>query len=637
MEKDNRSASILQYFRKNPMTTIGTLASRLDVSERTIRNDIRQLNQELKDCAVIEGVQGKYTLRIFQADRFSEIFMEIIQNDDFLNSSRNRMDYMFGKLMRAEEPVLTDELAYEMNIGRTTLVNDLKKLRGEIKNYQLAIIGKTSKGLILHGKEMDIRNYILEHNYDAIYREYPLDMEIEETMEAFYRKYFLEKEVRTSLERSIVLMLDRFLTGHFIGQLSGQYYNLLARPEYTVIETLIGQFEQILHVEIPVEERLFVFLPIMGMRTPNDAQDMHSISLDENISVLTEKIFAKIFQEMNISVKSGDFTEEFRYHLMFMMNRLRFGVRLKNTMLEELIEKYPLAYQMAGIAAEVIDEEYHLKVTEDEKGYLAAYFGVFLTETDLKKEKPFRVAVVCGTGRVTARLVAVQLKKVLDSSAEISLFADEKVNREVLQKFNIVLTTVELPCECDRPIIYIQEIFDERELLQKIEKAKYWDQIEIPVLDNNWFIMAGMLDEDRFFVFEEEETYESALEHMVSELEAQEYVEEGFLERLQSREKKGTMVFDQAIAIPHAVQYAGEKLVLALGVFPESIHKGNQEIKAIFLLGLPDQNEAEDNLLIRVYDEIIRIAQDKKLLDRISQADSFSTLLHVLYRQAGDR
>ena len=633
---DNRISLILQYFRKTPVTTVSTLASRLGVSDRTIRNDIKQLNQELKECAVIEGVQGKYSLRIFQANRFREIYSDIIQSDEFMNSSRNRMDYIFGKLMCSEEPLLTDELAYEMNIGRTTLVSDLKKLREEIKDYHLTIIGKTSKGLILHGTEADIRNYVLENSYDSIYREYPMDSEIQEAIEDFFAEHYFEKNVRESFERFVTLMLDRFLTGHYIGQLSGKYYNMTARPEFALIDDLVRQFAQILHVEIPVEETLFIFLPIMGMRTPTDIHDMHSIMLDKNVPKLTKKIFDRIHQKMDVTIESGNFTEEFLYHVMFMMNRLRFGVRLKNAMLDDLKQKYPLAYQMAGIASDVIQEEYHLKVTEDERGYLAAYFGVFLTENDLKKEKPFRIAVVCGTGRVTARLVAVQLKKMLDSSAELTLFADEKVNTEILNDFDIILTTVELSCKCDRPIIQIQEIFDEKELRHKIEKAKYWDQIDIPVLDNNWFIMNGLLDENRFFVFDEEETYESALEQMVENLEIQGYVDEDFMERLREREKKGTMVFDREIAIPHAIQYAGDKLVLSVGVFSQNTGQGQQEIKVIFLIGLPADSDMEDDLLLRVYDEIINVAQDKKLLHKISKADSFSTLIQALYRQAGD-
>ena len=103
---DNRVANLLMQLNKTPVITVSALASRLNVSERTIRNDIKQINQELQDCAVIEGTGGKYSLRVFQQDRFMQLLTEMMQTDDFMNSSRNRMDYLFGKLMRAEQPVL---------------------------------------------------------------------------------------------------------------------------------------------------------------------------------------------------------------------------------------------------------------------------------------------------------------------------------------------------------------------------------------------------------------------------------------------------------------------------------------------------------------------------------------------------
>lgn len=632
---DNRIANILQILRKTPEITVSALSSRLGVSERTIRNDIKQINQELEDCAVIDGVQGKYSLRIFQMERFRQRFSAIMQTDDFLNSSRYRMEYVFGRLMRSEEPLLTDELAYEMNVGRTTLMSDLKKLREEIEPYQLKIIGKTSKGLMLHGTETEIRRYVLDRVYDSIYQDYPLDEEIVQEMQQMFEQHSFEKSVRDTFEQFMTLMLDRFLTGHYIGLLPQRYYNLTARAEFGMVDQLVDRFSQILHIRIPIEEKLFVFLPIAGMRTPADIQDMRSIELDEHVRPLMQHILRQIKAEMDITIRSGEFTEEFLYHLMFMVNRLRFHVPLKNPMLEDLREKYPLAYQMAGIAARVVREEYQLEVTEDERGYLASYFGVFLTEVDLQQEKPFRVAVVCGTGRVTARLVAVQLKKILDSSAEMQLFADEKVSTELLNTFDIVLTTVELPCSCDRPMIRIHEIFNDRELLHKIEKAKYWDQIAVPVLDNNWFVMTGLLDESRFFVLKETD-YPSAVAHMVSSLTESGQVDDRFAQRLQEREKKGTMVFDHAVAIPHSVQYASDKLMLSIGVFPEAVQYGDHEIRVIFLIGLPSQVEAEDNLLIRVYDEMIQIAKDEEMLDKIASADSFSALLRVLYRHIGE-
>ena len=67
---DNRIANILQAFCQTPSVSVSFLASRLEVSERTIRNDIKQLNQELTGCAAIEGAQGKYALHVFDSEQF---------------------------------------------------------------------------------------------------------------------------------------------------------------------------------------------------------------------------------------------------------------------------------------------------------------------------------------------------------------------------------------------------------------------------------------------------------------------------------------------------------------------------------------------------------------------------------------
>lgn len=629
---DNRPAMLLQFLRHTPAATLSALAARLEVSERTVRNDIKQLNSELKGCAAVENTGGRYSLRVFDSSAFQEARAHILEADSFLNSPQNRMDYAFGRLMRSQTPLLTDELAYEMNVGRTTLVSDLKKLRAALVPYGLSILGKTSKGLVLQGRESDIRHYILENAYDALYRQYPLDVEILDAMEDALEPF--EKSVQRSFRRFLTVMLDRFLTGHYIGQLSPSFYNLTARPEYETVDRLSDRIAGILRVDFPAEERLFLLLPIIGMRTPADVQDLQSIALDDSMQPLMEKVFRQIRLEMDIRLDGAGFREEFLYHLMFMVNRLRFRVRLQNPMLDELREKYPLAWQMAGVAAKVVRQTCGLEVTEDERGYLASYFGVFLEENT--GVTPYRVAVVCGTGRVTARLVAAQLKKVLDSSAEIRLFADEKVTEKQLSAYDLVFTTVDLPCACDKPVIRIHEVFNEQELRHKIEKARYWGQLDVPILDNNWFVMVGLLEENRFFVFDASESYEDAVAHMAESLTAAGQTDKGFLERLRAREKRGTMVFDHAVAIPHSVQYAVDRLVLAIGVFPTPAHHQNHEIRVVFLIGLPEQLSADDTLLIRIYDEIIRIAQDTALLDRITQADCFQALLRVLYRQAGE-
>lgn len=629
---DNRMSRILQYFRKTPVITVGTLADKLEVSERTIRNDIKQLNQELGSCGLIDGEKGRYSLHIYSAEGFRAIYAKLVETDTFLNSTRNRMDYAFGKLIRSEEPILTDELAYEMNVGRTTLIGDLKKLREELSAYNLTIIGKASKGLLLHGREADIRKYILDNNYHQLYREYPLDRELSEAITETFNAYALEKSVQERFEEFVTLMLDRFLTGHYIGKLEPGYYKLGSKDEFEIVDTLINRIGSVLQVEFPIEEKLFAFLPILGMRTPADLSSINHIKLDEHVQVVMEKIIVKIRQEMDISLVNNEFTQEFLYHIMFMLNRLRYGVRLVNPMLEDLKSKYPLAYQMAGIAASIIEAEYGVRVTDDERGYLAAYFGVFLTESDLAGSRKFRIALVCGTGRVTSRLVAVQLKKILDSSAEMEMFSAERVTDEQLNQYDVVITTVKLSCQCQRPVIQINEIFDEQELRYKLEKVRYWDMIELPVLDNNQLVMTGLLSKNRVFILNGYEEYGDAVAYMVQSLTDKGYLDEGFLARLKAREQQGTMVFGHSVAIPHTVQYAGERVVFAMGVARQPLRYQEHAVQVIFLLGVPDNIDADDSVLIRVYDEIISIARDEDILGRLSEAGSFQELLGALYR-----
>ena len=634
--EDNRAVMILQYFHNHTGVRINTLATKLSVSERTVRNDIKQLNKEIASCAAIEGTKGRYDLRVFDMDRFRELYSVLTQTDEFMNSGRNRRNYIFASLMRSDEAILTDELAYEMNIGRTTIVSDLKKLREEIRDYDLSILGKTSKGLTLEGEEIDIRTFVMENMFEEVYRDYPLDKEIQDIIRHTLKAHSFEKKVRENFVRFVTLMLDRLLTGHGLGKLSAKYYNLTMRPSFEVVDTLLDQVGLILHTDIPLEEKIYTFLPIAGMRTPADINELQMISLDSSIRTLVQKIFFRIRQELNIKMETDRFEDEFLYHMMFMLNRIRFHVKIENPLYEELVTKYPLAYQMAVIASSVINEEYDFRVPDSEKGYLTAYFGIFLSENGIEEEKPFRVAVVCEGGRVTAQLIEVQLRKVLDSKAELTLYYNEDFDQEDLEAHDIVLTTYSLPYECSRPTIRIREIFNERELFHKIEKAKYWDQVDVPVIDNNWFVINGLLDENRFFLFKGEESYDDAVALMADSLADQGYVDDGFLLRLKEREKKGTMVFDRSIALPHTVHYAGDKLVMAIGVCETGVKHQDHDIPIIILLGFPEETGMDDQLLIRIYDEIITIAQDEELMKKIAKAKTFTDLLRVLYRQPGE-
>ena len=624
---DNRQANILSVLRKNSALNIEMLAQRFGVSERTVRNDIKDINRELKNSGLVEINQGKCSLRVFDTRDFQNAYARIIETDDLMNSSQKRQEYVFAKLMRAMEPVLTDDIAYEMNIGRSTLISDLKKLRQTMEKYELEIVGKTSKGLALGGSELNIRKFVMENLFGSIYQNYPQDeLMLGKIHEAMAEKNF-EESTQKMFENYMTLMFDRFLTGHVITRMPEKYYNLVSRNSFSFVDELIDDISKEFYIEIPIEEKIFVFLPIIGMRTPADSKNMYSIELDEKIRPLLQKIVEQIRQELNISIDTHEFTEKFMYHIMFMINRLRYNVHIDNPMFEDIHYKYPLAFK---IAARVIKEDAEVVVTQAEMGYLAAYFGVFL-EVNTLNQKQQKIAVISDKGRVTAQLFAVQIRKVVDSSSQLDILSPSEAVSGILDQYDIVICTTEHIIECECPVIYIHEIFDENELKNKLRQAKFCKGTDAAILDDNWYVMANILKEDTFFNLSEQEDYTSALNYIIDTLEKRGYVDADFKERVWEKESRSSMTIDN-IAIPHAVQKAGDSIVLSVGVFRKPMPYKEDNIQIIFLLALPEEIR-DENRLVCVYDEIMSLVKNDEMIEKITQSENYIDFMKVLYKR----
>jgi lichenan operon transcriptional antiterminator len=334
--------------------------------------------------------------------------------------------------------------------------------------------------------------------------------------------------------------------------------------------------------------------------------------------------------DSEIILQNEAFFKDLQYHLTFMLNRLMFGLRIKNALLADVKEKYPVAYKMAELAGQVIENEYGLKVSEDELGYLAFYFGVFIANYDVKTKSLRQVAVICGTGRGTAKLVAIQLQRILNPNTQIDLFSETEITMDVLSDYDIVFSTVKLPFEINRPLILINEIFDEHSVSRQIEKVTYLQKFKLEDAGNHHSIVKLLTNEQKYFNLDSSKSYPENVRVMIDDLTKKGYLDQGFKERLKAREEKGSMVFDRYIALPHTVNTQSNQIELALGVFPENVLAEGKEIKLVFLLGIPKQTDYDASLLVKIYDEIIRIAANQPLVDQLAGSTSFNEFSRYL-------
>ena len=622
---ENRTAVILRNIEMQSVCSVESLAAKLDVSQKTIRNDIKELNCLLGGYACIGNNKGICKLIVFAPKGFTEIRNKIYKQEDLFNSSHTRMAYMFWQLMHAEEPYLTDDLSEEMKVARTTTIGDLNRLRKVIEKYDLKIKGKANTGLALCGDEYKIRLFILENIYEQLYLNFPLGQTIREKLYDFQERLSMDALGFGFFYRFFVVMIQRMESGHMIKKLEPKYEELYGSSAYMIVDEFLNEIEQVKGYKISKEERLFLSISVAGMRTPaNTAEIEQKISISEGVADLIIEILDRIKAELNVTVVANELFDDFVYHVFFMINRLKYGFHIYNPMVDDFKNKYSVAYKMAEIAKGVLEERVGIEMTEDEMGFLAAYFGVFLLEQE-PEEKRCKIAIVCGSGKIIGRLIENQLKKVFDVEPEFEFFYgifDENLKDD----FDYIVTTTELHMDTRTPVIFMDEVFDREYIQRKFENMRYLSEAGRTIRKGIDSLFMNLLDETRFFVLDQESSYDENVDRMARALTNQGELDAGFAQRVREREKYSTMVLDQNIAFPHTKNMLS-KLTLAMGVFPDMLKDDKYgNIRIIILLGIPESME-DDTVLVRLYDDILSIGKKPDVIPKIQKMESYREFL----------
>lgn len=599
----------------------------MDVSPKTIKNDIKEINNSLEGHAIVENKRNSYVFYIFDTDGYEQVKNKVYAHDDFMNSPNSRIVFIMQKLMNTDCPYLTDELAYDMNIGRSTVNGDLKRLRKILEEYEIEILGKTNTGISLNGDELEIRFFILENMYDGIYKDYPLDSDLIDAIKQIALEYELDSVAVEYFIKFFTVMIDRFLNGNPLSKLDKKYEELKESIAYIFAREIANNISKVLMTDLPEEEILFISIPIAGMRTPTNIKTIEKLQVKKTTEDLILKIKDKIKQEMNINIQSEQIMHEFMYHIQFMINRMKYGFKIRGIDCEEIKSSNSVAYTVAEVAASVIQNEENIEISNEEIALMSVYFGILIDKSNLEKNKIYNIAIICGTGRISARVVESNLKKIIKNETMMDLYSDSNIDSEILDKYDLVVSTVKLDIDTKSEIIYIKDVLDRSELKRKIDLLKYSDKKEISFIKGMDSIMLGILDENRFFVLDKNYSYSENVNMMIDILENEGHLDAGFKERIRKREEKSSMIFEDTVAFPHTINYASKNIELALGVVPENMSdKKEKDIKLVFLLGLPE-DDGDDTVLVKIYDEIIKIASDKELVEEISKIENYKDLL----------
>lgn len=612
----NRWYQILYILEANKKMTIDELHNNLIISPQTIRKSIDSLNEELIGIAKIIQKKNEYKIQIEDIDQFEWIMSGSLKKESDFNSASKRIAYIIKRLVEEEDFVSMYELSEELEVSRGTVSKDFREMKKLIEEFDVQVIGTPNRGLRIQGSEFEKR---LLHIYfvQDYFEENFLKNETYEVIETFGKSIGLTKYQSVLLPKVTSVVLQRVLEGQQLTQLPTNYLQHDGSNDY--FEQFFYHLETTYHVSLSQVEQAYLSFPInINVSGINSEKSRNEALLRKYFNQMMKKVRGTLVIEFDEEM----LFQEMKNHLFYLINRMVFRYELNDLFCGEIEKKYPFAYKLAKISLQELGEILNRSVSVVEYSYLALYFELALRQTpDVSGKK--EIAVVCSTGRGTALIIKRQLERIVGPAVTITHFSEEEYEKEDLNRYFAVFTTIHLRnIDEETPVIYLKSLFNETWLRQEWKKA---EQIRSTGLKN--IVL-------QFKVLNEKTTHQLNLEKMLDDLKIEQLVDEEFSNRIFQREECSSTVFESGIAFPHAMNKASNKIILSVGVYPETNKTEEQPVNIVLLLAIPEKldNEVETELL-ELYDKLFMIVSNPELQQELYQQKDLPSLQEWLKRK----
>lgn len=272
-----RLNEIFHYIRKHDYISSERLASRFDVTDRTIRNNIQEINCVLSEYGAIIKLKRKYGYYIEVTDdvlfqKFLEELDNSFKNNMELDTSKDRIRYILSLLLETDDYISLDVIMDRVYISKNTLNNYIKTIKKVVDKYHLEYISKPNAGIKLIGTEEDKRKCIMDNviTYDfdnyitgftkeerALFKGIDLDYLKEITLSQLKRRNIETSDYNIkNLIIHLALMISRVKGNHYINLLDIETdYSILC-----IVESLCKEIEEYYDIAISKGEKIYIYL-----------------------------------------------------------------------------------------------------------------------------------------------------------------------------------------------------------------------------------------------------------------------------------------------------------------------------------------------------------------------------------------
>ena len=606
------------------------LAKLLNVSDRTIRNDIAAINEFYADTMIESNIRKGYRIQGEKVKRFTE------ETKKEIPETGEERRWLILKTLVEHNQVNIYQLADQMCISEFSLENDMNKIRKLLDNYQGLKVIRQSNMLHLSGEEREKRHLYEElisykisgnlWNLNKVaenFMRFDL-LKVKELLKDIFEEFHYQmNEVRIpTLLIHVGVILERNFACHFLKE-DEEQQGKYGREEYEISRHFFEKIGARLSLQVREAEicDFAIYLEHGKRKGYCEEEQLQGLASD-----LVQHIIVEIREHFDI-----DFSEdrEFRLglevHTVSLLKRHYANVEIDHTCLEEVKRKYPLIFEMGVWVCKIMEEHLNIIISENEISFIALHLGSAYERANLRRK--YRCLLICPHNQTVKDLCIQKIVNRFQDRMEIvdcMNYFEESLIRE--KNLDLILTTQPVAHALDIETTEISMFFahtDEAAVFQTLNRL---DQIRYR--NNFQFFILNLIREEFFTANMAVEEPEKIISDMCDKLYARGYVKENFKEGVLKRERLSPTSFFHGFAIPHNMSHQETiHSAISTAILKQPVQWGSYEVRFVLLLAITEENR---NFLKIFFDWLDDIVSNPEKFARLLEVQDYQSFVNTL-------
>lgn len=440
---------------KKEIITVSEIADRLEVSSKTVRNDLHSSKayfDELEITLVKKAGVGVYieASEEKKLEALNRLQRQTVGFEGYGPMIRHLL--LLKELLFSKKKISPQELERKFFVSTTTIYNDIEVVRQWLSDRDILLTKDKQGRLECKGGEKRNRKAIFDWFFFC--RKSLHTAEVESLLKDTFlgRKYAYERSERVvrnieevfrikfvpedfdGLVYKLCISFDRMLDGHYVTLKKETLDRLTRLKLYGVIDEVANYIKNVCSIHLPESEKGYLLGLVVSLKIYEGPEKWN---VDESFTEVNLKITECITESIFKKIRISDREEVYKLvlnHVQTLVNQINYGLYSFHPTAEQVFLHYPALRKLAESFIPIFEREINYELTMSDVSEWVILLALIVEES----KRPLMAVFVYRHKNTEARLTVAVLKNNFPQVEIVEIVPADSFKAENYKDFDVI-------------------------------------------------------------------------------------------------------------------------------------------------------------------------------------------------------